>query len=588
MADIPVRRDLTVELGEAEVCTLADGRCVRGRRAAELHDLDEVGTRPLFLPAGTSTNLYLRLPTASRIAFEFRAVDAAVRLEVTAAGAAPALLFVSGPDAADDRWRPVEVAIGLAAGTIVRLRFAVEPLVPGRPALAMLQRPVLHARRPPPPQATGPALQRPNVLVYVVDTLRADRLGCYGHAARTSPRIDAFAAEAVRFTDAVAQSSWTRPSTASIFTGRVPPRHGALEADTAIRPDVPTLPELLHAAGWTTAAFVTNSVVSAPFGFARGFDRFHYFPEAPGRADLFLPADRVVRPVARWLRRAPRPFFLYVHVADPHNPYVPPARYRRGLVTAHNGVTPAAVIAEQRRCPDCLHELGLQRPAPIAADTVAVLSELYDAEVARADLAFGRVLDVLRARGRLDDTLVVFTADHGEEFLEHGGVTHGKTLYRELLHVPLLARLPGGRRGGTSVSAVVQHADLLPSILDFAGLPSPPGLDGEPILRDDGPPAGREVFSHLAHDGRTVAAITDERWGAIRTLAAPEGTDAGLEIYDLHDDAGERRNLVEQSPILAAYATLRLRELLARREAPGPAVDRRQLDRLRALGYVTP
>src|SRR5207248_2574292 len=228
--------------------------------------------------------------------------------------------------------------------------------------------------------------------------LRADRLGCYGGPRGTSPRLDAFAAGALRFTHAVAQSSWTRPSTASIFTGLVPPRHGALEADDMIDPRVQTLPELLRAAGFTTAA----------------------------------------------------------------------------------------VIAAERRCQNCLHDLGRQRPAPIDANTVAVLSRLYDGDVARADAAFGRLVDVLVRQRLLDDTLVIFTSDHGEEFLEHDGVTHGKTLYHELLHVPLVIRLPAGARGGSVVEDVVQHADLLPSILALAGAPPPPGLDGEPILGSAG------------------------------------------------------------------------------------------------------
>ena len=139
-------------------------------------------------------------------------------------------------------------------------------------------------------------------------------------------------------------------------------------------------------------------------------------------------------PIAHWLRSTSRPFFLYVHATDPHAPYLPPARFRRG-VRAVDGVTPAAVIAAERRCQNCLHDLGRQRPAPIDASTVAVLSRLYDGDVARADAAFGRLVDVLVRQRLLDDTLVIFTSDHGEEFLEHDGVTHGKTLYHELLHV---------------------------------------------------------------------------------------------------------------------------------------------------------
>ena len=583
----PVRRDLALALARAEVCALADGRCVRGRRATQLHESDGmVGGSSVTLPAETSSNIYLRLPRESRVGFEFRAIGAALRLVAEPVAGRPVVLFRSRAGEADDRWHRTEVPTGLDRGTIVRLGFEVRPLVSGRPAMARLQGPVLVGREIPPRRAAPTSDSHPNVVLYVVDTLRADRLGCYGGPRGTSPRLDAFAAGALRFTHAVAQSSWTRPSTASIFTGVVPPRHGALEADDMIDPGVATLPELLHAAGFATAAFVTNSVASAPFGFARGFDRFRYFPEATSRAGLFLPADRLVTPIAHWLRSTSRPFFLYVHATDPHAPYLAPARFRRGRVAAVDGVTPATVIAAERRCQSCLHDLGRQRPAPIDANTVAVLSRLYDADVARADAAFGRLVDVLVRQRLLDDTLVIFTSDHGEEFLEHDGVTHGKTLYHELLHVPLVVRLAGGARGGTVVEEVVQHADLLPSILELAGVPAPAGLDGEAILGSAGARPGREVVSHLAHDGREVAAVTDGRWAFIHNLAAPEGFESAYEIYDLREDSLERRNLAGRDAVLTGYAMQRLGEVPAAARAPGAVVDPRALERLRALGYV--
>jgi len=271
-------------------------------------------------------------------------------------------------------------------------------------------------------------------------------------------------------------------------------------------------------------------------------------------------------------------------VADPHNPYVPPARFRRGLVRPSGSVTPAVLFAEQLRCPTCLHELGEQWPAPITRDTATVLSGLYDAEVARTDAAFGRLLDVMRRRQLLDSTLVIFTSDHGEEFLEHGGVTHGKTLYRELLHVPLIARLPNGARKGRTEARVVQHADLLPSILDVIGVAIPPGLDGEPVLRNYG--AAREVSSHLDHEGRRVVAITGDRWTFIRTLEDRDQLGHPIEIYDLHADPLEADDLTPRNRVLAAYGRQRLREQLSGPVARGPTVDPSNLARLRTLGYV--
>ena len=581
--ELPVLRDLTDDVGQAEVCRFGALSCVAGPRAAGLHGFDVPGvTRVITLPIDTSSNVYLRLPPVGRLRFEFRATDARLAVHATRPGGEDVRLFASsGPTGG---WTSAEVSIDPAAGDIVRLSFMATGLAGRPPGLILLRDPTL--RGPAVPAAAThatPDRRQPNVVLYLVDTLRADRLGCYGYRAPTSPRIDAFAASAIRFTHAVAQSSWTRPTTASIFTGVIPPRHGAIEPSNAIDPEVPTLPELLRAGGYATAAFVVNPVVSGAFGFARGFDRFSFFPDVLTREALFMRADRVVPRVARWLRYAPKPFFLYVHTADPHSPYVPPPRYRRGLAHDAGGFKVADLIASQHSCPNCLHDFRNARWSAPSPNAVRVLSSLYDGEVKLADAAFGRLLAALESAGRLDDTLVVFTADHGEEFLEHGGMTHGQTLYREVVDIPLIVRLPGGARGGTTVNMIAQQVDVLPTILEAAGIRPPAGLDGASLF--DGTEARpREVVSHLRRDGRELLALHLDRWAFVRNLH--DSDRPPVEIYDVAHDPLERRNLAGTDDALSGYADERLGGVPVHVRA-GPVVEDAELDRLRALGYVT-
>jgi arylsulfatase A-like enzyme len=234
----------------------------------------------------------------------------------------------------------------------------------------------------------------PNVIVYLVDTLRRDHLGVYGHRRDTSPRVDAFARDAIVFDNAYAPSSWTRPSTASLMTGLSPSRHRAIGRLDVVRPEHWALSEHFQAAGYRTLGFVTNPNVLAVWGFDQGFDSYLDIDAE----SLSTRADRVIDQVLRALDAlAPdERFFLYVHTLDPHAPYAPPPPY------------------------DQMFE--------VSGDESAAL---YDGEIAFGDEQFGRMIDWLRQRQKYDDTLIVFLSDHGEEFLDHSGTEHGHTLFEE-------------------------------------------------------------------------------------------------------------------------------------------------------------
>lgn len=425
------------------------------------------------------------------------------------------------------------------------------------------------------------AERRPDVIVYLVDTLRADHLGCYGYSRETSPRIDAFAAESVLFEKAVAQSAWTRPAVTSLLTGLDPHSHGVQERLDALPKSLDTLPEILRRQGYQTTAFVSSAVITAKFGFDQGFDIFRQ------RAKETLEPERttsewVNAETLRWLeRRDPdRPFFLFLHTLDPHMPYRPPEPFRRRLAPHAD---PRAGSLEQVVA---LRD-GLR---PASARDREEISALYDAEIAANDAAFGRLVTELQARGLYDPLLLVFVSDHGEELLDHGGWEHGATLYQELVHVPLLLKLPGGFGSGRRIGEMVRQVDILPTILEVLGGEIPHGIQGRSLLPLLQAPTRRPpaAFSSLDLDGRRIESAILEDRKLIHTLAH-DRRPLGLELYDLGADPGERRNLAAADPA----AVRGLSWLLAQRKRPGEppkappvALDPELEAELRALGYV--
>ena len=422
----------------------------------------------------------------------------------------------------------------------------------------------------------------PNVVLYVIDTLRADHLGCYGYARPTSPRMDAFARGAVLFTRATAQSSWTLPAIASILTGRLPGSHGAVGPSRAVRPEVPTLAELLRARGYDTAAFVTNYLGSAVFGLGRGFDVFRFYAErGDRRPGVYLDSETLIRRVVRRLpRSSERPFFLYVHATDPHFPYLPPRRYARAFERRDVPRPAYLALVEAMRPFHNGQERWGTRPAPIEERDVTLLHDLYDGEIRRADAGFGVLLDTLAARGLLEHTLVVLTADHGEEFLEHGGIAHGQTLYGEALHVPLVIRPPGEAPAATRLDVLAQHVDILPTILAAVGIPVPPEIDGTSLLEGHHAP---EAHTSLRLAGRVLDAVATPEWKVIRDLGRPRAR--RFEAYRLGDDPGERRDVAGMVPDLVSSGRERIR-LRDGSFTRGPRIPEERVGRLRALGYV--
>ena len=408
------------------------------------------------------------------------------------------------------------------------------------------------ARDPAPPVAGAPAAAPRNVLLVTIDTLRADHVGAYGHAAAHTPTIDSLAAAGTRYTRAFATAPITLTSHASLLTGRYPPGHGARHNGIRLDLKTPTLAEAFSRAGFDTAAFVAAFPLDRRFGLIKGFRTYgDVMPrDAAGRPANERPGQAVVDEAIGWLstRRAER-FFLWVHLFEPHAPYGTPATSAR---------------------------TAIQR---------------YDDDIAEADRQVGRLLDGLReARTQ---TLVVLTADHGEAFGEHGEISHSVFTYDTTLRVPLLiagARLPAGRLIDTPVSLV----DVAPTIASLAGLPSFDG-DGKVLSTSDPrfpPPDPRSPISDLRPlYAESFAPLLDFGWSPLRTIrrggwkyiAAPKP-----ELYDLTGDPGETRNLAAAQPARAADLSRQLDAiatgvLAASVDAP----EREVLARLQALGYAS-
>ncbi len=395
---------------------------------------------------------------------------------------------------------------------------------------------------------------RPNVVLITLDTTRADRLGCYGYAAAQTPVIDALAENGALFENVRAHAPVTAPSHASILTGTLPTFHGVVGNLQALPPSgVTTLAECFADAGYTTAASVGAFVVASEWGLDRGFDAyFDELPEDPA-GSASLPqrlAGEVVADAIEWLDgAADAPFFLWVHLFDPHAPYEAPDPFR----------------------------LKLRDP--------------YDAEIAYADHAIGRLLAHLTEIGERDETLVVVTADHGEALGEHDEDTHGFFLYNETLSVPLIFDGPGIESDGRRVEEMVRTIDVMPTILELSGLPAAPGVQGRSLvsaISTGAPPSPEPAFAlsnelNLAFGWSPLRSLEHEHWKLIR---APRP-----ELYDLDQDPGELTNLASTQPDVAARLDSTMSALIQATTGnlptgTGGTVDQATLERLRSLGYV--
>ncbi len=553
-----------------------------GAKAARVSH-QSVAMEALVQQAGGADSLSVRVPERGRL-FLWVASDADTdrTFRVTRRARGRAKVLHEGQ--ARRTWERIDVDLASLAGREIQLGFHAEG-----PA-----RSVFHWGAP---VVAGPDSARLDLVLWVVDTLRRDALDVYGSPGRIAPEMSRFAREGTLFADCLSTTSWTRPAMASIMTSRSALGHGVVAEDRKLPRELKTLAETLNEAGWCTVAIVTNPNAGAAAGLDRGFDvvvdhfglyqhfHRHASPEErrsiPSSSSPSVTSELAFRYLQDWLPSVPdMPLFLYVHVNDPHAP--------------NDAREPFGRMPGMRM--ESLKTPGMPRS-----------SERYGACVRAADWFFGRSLRLFSEHG-LDRSLIALTADHGEEFKEHGSRGHGMNLHAETVRVPFALRCPGPVPGGRLVTERTSLLDLAPTILDLLKLPPDEGHEGsslQPLLRGTPTAAGeRSFYLHVFEQQTRLdrAAVADSslvgELGLVRGQRkflerdyGDRGIAAATLLFDTEADPGELTNLAGASASVAdsfAVASFRWRERERRSgaRAEETAVDAATRAQLEALGYL--
>ena len=393
----------------------------------------------------------------------------------------------------------------------------------------------------------------PNVIVYSIEALRRDHLSLYGYWRETSPFLEELAREAIVFEHAYSQSSWTRPSVATMLTGLYPSQHQALVVMDRLRDSVILLPEILRERGHVTAGFCTGSLITSPsFNYAQGFDLFVDKRQSP--AGTWLPK------VLEWLdNENPTPFFVFIHTFDPHDPYAAPDTFR--------DIFDPGYEAPMKSTRPIRGEQPLDRKGLSSRD-VDHMRASYDAEILYSDAMLREFTDGLKERDLWDNTLLVVTSDHGQELNEHGHWGHKRNLFPEKLGIPLVIKLPGQEHGGLRLGGLASGVDLVPTILAALDIPAPADLPGVNLLGSmETGETGRDY--HFAefwaenrsnYVGNPDYSVISQRFQYIATAGARK-EDTGKEyLFDLIEDPTAQKNLADSRPEIRMKFARMIRE----------------------------
>jgi len=422
---------------------------------------------------------------------------------------------------------------------------------------------------------------RKNVLLIVLDTVRRDKLGCYGSELGATPRIDEFAERGAVFERAYSHAPWTLPATASLLTSQYPPQHGAGGSVPNFRrlPErARTAAECFRDAGYATAEVVNVDFLAGSFGMTQGFEHVD-FKAYPSNVQV-RPAAPTTDAAIEWLEtRGERPFFLLVHYFDAHLVYAPPAEFRKKFADVRDREDDSWIFGTRRQI------VGYrQGKVNFGERTIRRAERLYNGEIAYVDQEVGRLLDAL-GEMRLDgSTIVALTADHGEEFLDHGGFEHGHTLYDELVGVPLIIRDAAGG-DGRRVKTRVGHVDVTPTLCELAGVTADPAFVGRSLV---------DLMNGVQTDERPIV-LEGNFWGkSMRgwlsgAFKLIQRADLAIELYAINGDRRERNNLAESNAELVTRLTAEM-ELAFERMATGKGEEadltHDELERLKSLGYA--
>ncbi len=422
----------------------------------------------------------------------------------------------------------------------------------------------------------------PNLVLIVVDTLRADHLSSYGHTRETSPALDAIAREGVRFEACRSTSSWTMPSVASLITGLPPSTHGAENFQRLLPQEATTLAEVLGGAGYRTAGVVSHTLVGERYGYDQGYGHFSE-DEALGSRHISTPG--VTERSAEWLRAnagVEKPFFLFAHYFDPHSDYLPHKDFDWAPEQGLGRVRPGMAFETLRMHIDELNDEELD-----------YLTSVYDEEIRLTDRGIGELMELLEEMGVADNTLVVITADHGEEFLDHGWWGHVVALYDEVVRVPLVLRGPGVQPG-LVVDQAVSNLSLMPTLLELLDLKPPVGMPAPslaPLLRGDDFDPGPSFFEvevdlRKGARGARLQGVVRGNQKLIR-----DSKTGVLQLFDLSQDPLEKTDLSQIQPESVAELLSLLDDYLSHSKAARLEVQDMELSgdersELEDLGYI--
>ncbi|MEM9194917.1 MAG: sulfatase [Myxococcota bacterium] len=513
----------------------ADLSGLRPNRLVSEVTLDEVGRQATVMPRNSTFRFHLEVPRSGKLGFGVGHVgegEALATVTVTPEGGNESRVFskqVGG------EWHDEVVDLSSHGGKVVRIELAAPGDGAGTiawSALSLLT----------PPVETREIDRAKNVIVILTDTLRADKLRAYNPRSRVqTPVLDSIAENGVVFETAQSPENWTKPSVASILTGLHPVTHGARTQDAILSGDALMLGEHFKANGFATAGFIANGYVSDRFGFDQGWDRYRNFIREEGSSD----ASNVFREAGDWAEaHKDERFFLYVQPIDPHVPYDPGDQYLR----MYDNRTDYTGQVRPRATPDLLHDAKRNPPRVTFNESdVRRLEALHDGEITQHDVELGRFIERLKSLGVWEDTVLVFTSDHGEEFHEHGSWGHGHSVYQELLHVPLIVHYPESISAGR-VSDTVSTMDIGPTIVELAGVRALPAAEGRSLvpLMQGGRRAVPEMAFSDFQDERRVTVSANFKFIVRGNLTTS--------IFDLGQDPGEENQLdLTDRPIAARY-----------------------------------
>jgi arylsulfatase A-like enzyme len=432
---------------------------------------------------------------------------------------------------------------------------------------------------------------QPNILLISIDSLRADHLGSYGYSRDTSPHIDALASQGARFATAIAPAPWTLPSHITMLTGRHPAAHGVNNTDRRLADEIPTLAEVLRGQGYATAGFVAGPYLRRDYGYSRGFDLYDDSLVADGRdSHRGTTSPELVANLSTWLageREAeqPKPFFAFLHIWDVHYDFAPPPPFDTLFDPSYEGVVDG-------------RDIGLLKSSIPERDLEHVVA-LYDGEIRFADRELGVLFAKLRAWGLWNNTIVVLTADHGEEFFEHGKLGHLFHIFDEAIQVPLIVRYPPVIEAGLVLDEQVRLMDIAPTILGLAGIdPSRLGMPPEaPVREKDLSPWLRGDF--LAGSIPDLVAFPENFGGGRTGVRMNQGklirhNEDYYELYNVRPGLGEREKETGKAPeVIAVLAELIQQEAewnAWKKDgaivAPSMTLSDPLREQLEALGYI--